>query len=80
MIDANKRQRLTDVIGHNLESLRSSRGLSQEQLAEALDVSRAQVNRIEQGHHSPRAELLFAIAEYFGVPVDSLGKISVTSP
>ena len=51
---------------------RESRGLSQGQLAQELRVSRQTVNAIETGRYLPSLPLAFAIARFFGRPVEEL--------
>jgi putative transcriptional regulator len=51
---------------------RVARGLSQAQLAAALDVSRQTVIAIESDRYSPSLPLAFRIARFFGTTVDSL--------
>lgn len=55
-----------------LFELRKSNGLSQEQLAEKLDVSRQAVSKWETGDAFPEASKLFAIAKLFDVTTDYL--------
>ena len=55
-----------------LFELRKSKGLSQEQLAEKLDVSRQAVSKWETGDAFPEAPKLLAIAKLFGVTTDFL--------
>lgn len=52
--------------------LRERRGLSQGQLAEALRVSRQTINAIETGRYLPSLPLAFAIARFFGRPIEEL--------
>ncbi|MBA3876928.1 MAG: transcriptional regulator [Anaerolinea sp.] len=52
--------------------LRESRGLSQGQLALELRVSRQTVNAIETGRYLPSLPLAFAIARYFGRPIEEI--------
>ena len=54
------------MLGKNIRKLRRDRDLSQEALAEALDVSRFAIQRWEAGDNMPRAETLERIAAYFG--------------
>ena len=51
---------------------RESRCLSQGQLAQELCVSRQTVNAIETGRYLPSLPLAFAIARFFGRPVEEL--------
>ena len=55
-----------------LQELRKQRGLTQEELAEALFVSRTAVSKWESGRGYPNIESLKAVAKFFGVSVDSL--------
>lgn len=59
-------------LGQKLQELRKSRGLTQEQLAAALFVSRTAVSKWESGRGTPNIESLKAIAAYFSVSVDTL--------
>lgn len=55
-----------------MRELRTDRGLRQEDLAKALKVSRQTVNAIETGRYLPSLPLAFALARYFGKPVEEL--------
>ena len=55
-----------------LQELRKSRGLTQEELASALFVSRTAVSKWESGRGYPSIESLKIIAKYFSVTVDEL--------
>ena len=57
---------------NGVRQLRESRGLSQGQLAQELRVSRQTVNAIETGRYLPSLPLAFAIARFFGRPVEEL--------
>jgi putative transcriptional regulator len=59
-------------VKNSVRSLRTSRGLSQPELAEALGVSRQTVSSIEAGRSAPSLPLAFAIARYFGKPVEKV--------
>lgn len=62
------------MLSDKLYQLRKKSGLSQEQLAEALNVSRQSVSKWESGLSMPESEKLIAISEYFGVTLDYLMK------
>lgn len=55
-----------------LQELRKSRGLTQEELAERLFVSRAAVSKWESGRGYPGLDSIKAIAQFFSVTVDFL--------
>lgn len=58
--------------GENLKRIRREKNLTQEKLAEILDVSCQSVSRWELGICYPDVELLPSIANYFGVSIDTL--------
>lgn len=55
-----------------LRELRNSRGLTQEELAEALFVSRTAVSKWEAGRGYPSIDSLKQISRYFSVTIDDL--------
>ena len=58
--------------GEKLRQLRKSRGLTQEELADALYVSRTAVSKWESGRGYPSIDSLKAIATFYGVTIDEL--------
>lgn len=48
-VEAGKRVLLTEVLGHRLAELRRARGLTQQQVAERMGVTKGRVSQIEQG-------------------------------
>ena len=60
------------MLSNNIYTLRRQRGLSQEQLAEALDVSRQAISKWENGAAVPELNKLQAMAAFFGVTLDAL--------
>ncbi|HSC01859.1 MAG TPA: helix-turn-helix transcriptional regulator [Solirubrobacteraceae bacterium] len=55
-----------------MRELRTLRGLSQGQLAAALDVSRQTINSIEQERYTPSLPLALALARYFETTVEEM--------
>ena len=55
-----------------LQELRKRKGLTQEELAEILFVSRTAVSKWESGRGYPNIDSLKAIATFFGVTIDEL--------
>ena len=55
-----------------LQQLRKQKGLTQEELAGALFVSRTAVSKWESGRGYPNIDSLKAVAKFFGITVDAL--------
>ena len=55
-----------------LQQLRKQKGLTQEELAEALYVSRTAISKWESGRGYPNIDSLKALAKHFGVTIDEL--------
>lgn len=55
-----------------LEELRKKRGIKQEELAEALEVSRQTIGSLENGRYNPSIILAFKLARYFGVGIEDI--------
>ena len=62
------------ALPEKLYALRKKSGLSQEQLAEALNVSRQAISKWEGGSATPESDKLLALSNYFGVSLDYLLK------
>lgn len=63
---------MTICFGDNLNKLRKTKGLTQEEFAKAMGVSFQAVSKWERGETYPDIELLPAIANYFNTSIDSL--------
>ncbi|MBR5780085.1 MAG: helix-turn-helix transcriptional regulator [Clostridia bacterium] len=59
-------------LAEHLKNLRKAKGVSQEKLAEYLNVSYQAVSKWENGVTSPDISLLPEISRYFGITVDAL--------
>lgn len=57
---------------NRLEELRKARGLKQEELAAALEVSRQTIGSLENGRYNPSILLAFQIARYFGMTIEEI--------
>lgn len=64
---------MNDSIGQKLRLLRREKRMTQQDLADALDVKRATISNYEIGRRSPHLSELRRIAEYFGVGLDYFG-------
>lgn len=60
------------MLNENIQALRKSKGLSQEELALKLNVVRQTVSKWERGLSVPDAEMLVAIGEVLDTPVSTL--------
>lgn len=60
------------MLNENIQALRKSEGLSQEELALKLNVVRQTASKWERGLSVPDAEMLVAIGEVLGNPVSTL--------
>jgi putative transcriptional regulator len=59
-------------VKNRLRVLRAEREWSQQDLANALEVSRQSVNAIETGKYDPSLPLAFRIADVFGLPIEQI--------
>ena len=57
---------------NRLEELRKQRGIKQEELAEAVQVSRQTIGSLENGRYNPSILLAFKLAGYFGVTIEDI--------
>jgi putative transcriptional regulator len=57
---------------NEVRTLRTAMGLSQQQLGDAMDVSRQTINSIEKERYTPSLPLAIALARYFGRPVEEI--------
>jgi putative transcriptional regulator len=57
---------------NRLKVLRAERDWSQQDLADALAVSRQSVNAIETGKYDPSLPLAFRISDVFAMPIESI--------
>jgi DNA-binding XRE family transcriptional regulator len=59
-------------IRNRIGVLRAERGLSRQQLADAVGINYQTVGYLERGDYNPSLELAFRIAEYFGLPLEAV--------
>lgn len=57
---------------NNLEALRKARSISQEELANAMEVSRQTIISLEKGKYNPSIILAFKLARYFGLKIEEI--------
>jgi putative transcriptional regulator len=59
-------------LSNTVRELRAERGLTQQELADTISVTRQTVIAIEQDKYSPSLETAFKIARVFGVPLEKV--------
>ena len=57
---------------NRLEELRRARGIRQEELADALGVSRQTIGSLENGRYNPSILLAFKLAHYFEMSIEDI--------
>lgn len=57
---------------NKLEEIRKQKGITQEDLAKALEVSRQTVSSLENGRYNPSIILAFKIARYFNMSIEDI--------
>lgn len=57
---------------NNLEKLRKEKKLSQEYLAQQLDVTRQTISSLENGRYNPSVILAFKIAKFFDLTIEDI--------
>lgn len=57
---------------NRLEEIRKQRGIKQEELATALEVSRQTIGSLENGRYNPSIILAFKIAGYFKMNIEDI--------
>jgi DNA-binding XRE family transcriptional regulator len=67
-------------IQNRIAVLRAERGLSRQQLSDALGINYQTIGYLERGDYNPSLELAFRIAEYFGLPLEAVFSRSPFAP
>ena len=57
---------------NKLEELRKNKGLSQEQLAEKVLVSRQTIISLEKGRYNPSLDLAFRLSKFFNATIEDI--------
>lgn len=68
------------MLSENIRTIRKSKGLSQEDLAEKIHVVRQTVSKWEQGLSVPDADLLLALSDTLETPVSTLLGETISAP
>ena len=65
-------ERIEPVLHNRLAVLRAERGLTRQELADALAVNYQTIRYLERGEYNPSLELALRIAEHFALPVEAI--------
>jgi putative transcriptional regulator len=57
---------------NKLEEIRKQKGIKQEELADAMGVSRQTISSLENGRYNPSVILAIKLARYFGLNVEDI--------
>lgn len=57
---------------NRLEEIRKGKGITQEELANALEVSRQTIGSLENGRYNPSIKLAFKIARFFNISIEEI--------
>lgn len=57
---------------NNVHELRTKASITQQELADILDVTRQTIIAIEKGNYTPSVALALAIGKHFSLPVESI--------
>lgn len=57
---------------NRLEEIRTAKGIKQDELAKALEVSRQTISSLENGKYNPSILLAFKIARYFQLFIEDI--------
>lgn len=57
---------------NRLEEIRKAQGVTQEELAASLEVSRQTIGSLENGRYNPSILLAFKIARYFQMTIEDI--------
>jgi putative transcriptional regulator len=71
-INSLAKQRLGTKVQNNIAKFRKKAGLSQQELADAISVSRKTISTVETNRFTPSVIIALKIAANFNMPVESL--------
>lgn len=67
---------MTEYVANKVQMFRTQSGITQEELAERVDVSRQTIIAIEKGNYAPSVLLALKIARFFETPVEKIFTIT----
>lgn len=63
---------MTETLRNSLATLRQKKNITQEQLAQAIGVTRQTIIAIEKGNYTPSVLLAFKLARFFKVTIEDI--------
>ena len=69
------RRIMREYVRNTVQEFRTRAGITQEELAEAVGVSRQTIIAIEKGNYTPSVFLALKLARYFKTPVEKIFSI-----
>jgi putative transcriptional regulator len=63
---------MAEIVSNNVRAHREKKGITQQELADAVSVSRQTVIAIEKGNYTPSVGLALKLATYFTTSVETL--------
>ena len=63
---------MNEDLDNHIHKLRLQHKISQQELADAIGVSRKTISTVETGRFTPSAVIALKIAEYFAIPVEQV--------
>lgn len=67
-------------IYNRLPVLRAERGLSRQELADAIGINFQTIGYLERGDYNPSLELAFKLSEFFNLPIEAIFSKSPFKP
>lgn len=64
------KRRLSEAIAHNLKTIRNSKGMTQQEVAERAGLHLTYLGHLEAGKYHPSTFVLWKIAKVLGVEID----------
>lgn len=68
---------MSEYVTNSVQQLRTEKGVTQEQLATAVSVTRQTIIAIEKGNYTPSVALAIKIAKFFNKPVENIFSLDI---